>query len=82
MVLRNTERLGGTLICLISLGLYLYNWHLINTQNYCYPKAMSIGAAMAIVGFALIIFPSYRRERIERGENIDNLEGLKLLTPL
>lgn len=77
---RKSEILGGCIIFVTSLGIYIYNLYLISNQKYFYPKAMSIVAAMMIVGLGLIIFPSYRRERINRGENIEELQGLKLLT--
>ena len=81
MVSRNVERLGGLFIFLVSLIGYQYNLNLISTQHYWYPKAMSFASAFIILGLGLIIFPTYRRERLERGENIDNLQGLSLLTP-
>ena len=80
MVDRNIDRIGGLVIFSVAFALYAYNWILIVGRQYYYPKAMCFAAAMSIVGLALIIFPSYRRERVERGENIEELEGMKLLT--
>jgi len=38
------------------------------------------GPALAVLGIALVLFPGYRQERIERGEDISSLRGLDLLT--
>ena len=39
------------------------------------------GPAFAMLGLGLILFPGYREERLRRGEEIGQLEGLALLTP-
>ena len=39
------------------------------------------GPAFAVLGLGLILFKGYRQERLERGEDISQLEGLALLTP-
>ena len=78
---RTKEIIGGIFIFIVSSGLYFYDWHLIFTEQYYYPKALIFGGAMMIVGLALIIIPGYRTERKIRGENIDNLSGMQLLTP-
>jgi hypothetical protein len=38
------------------------------------------GPALAVLGVALVLFPGYRQERLERGEDISSLRGLDLLT--
>lgn len=77
---RNKERIGGLTIFLLSFTLYAFNWYRILNNSYYYPKTLGIGAALSVIGLALVVFPSYRRERIERGENIEELSGLRLLT--
>jgi hypothetical protein len=39
------------------------------------------GPAFAAIGIGLVLFKGYRQERLERGEDISQLEGLALLTP-
>lgn len=39
------------------------------------------GPAFAAIGLGLVLFKGYRQERLERGEDISQLEGLALLTP-
>lgn len=78
---RTKEICGGIFIFIISAGLYFYNWYLIINENSYYPKAAFFGASMMILGLALIVIPGYRTERKNRGENIENLSGIQLLTP-
>jgi predicted histidine transporter YuiF (NhaC family) len=78
---RTNEIIGGIFIFTVSAGLYFYNWYLIENHDYYYPKAAFFGGLMMIVGLALILIPNYRAERKNRGENIDNLSGMQLLTP-
>ena len=40
----------------------------------------SLGPTFVVIGTALIMFPSYKNERIARGEDISALSGLSLLT--
>lgn len=77
---RTKEIIGGMFIFTVSAGLYFYNWYLIENHDYYYPKAAFFGGSMMIVGLALIFIPGYRTERKNRGENIDNLSGMQLLT--
>lgn len=39
------------------------------------------GPAFAVLGIGLILFPGYRQERLNRGEDISHLDGMALLTP-
>lgn len=77
---RTKEIIGGVFIFIVSAGLYFYNWYLIENNDYYYPKAMFFSGAMMITGLALILFPGYRTERKNRGEDIQNLSGIALLT--
>lgn len=78
---RLKDVIGGFIILVISAALYFGNWYLIINDGRYYPKAMFIGAMTMFVGLGLIIFGGYRTERIARGEDISQLNGLKLLTP-
>ncbi len=81
MVSRRMERLGGILITTLSAILTIWNWHLAISEGHFYFKAALIGPAFTIIGLGLILFPGYRTERIERGEDITQLTGVALLTP-
>ena len=39
------------------------------------------GPAFAVLGIGLFLFPGYRQERLNRGEDISHLAGMALLTP-
>jgi hypothetical protein len=81
MVSRQTERFGGLFIATIGAMLTSWNWHLAISAGHFYVKAAMIGPAVTIIGLALVLFPGYKTERIERGEDISQLTGIQLLTP-
>ncbi len=81
MVSRRMERLGGVFIATLSAILTIWNWHLALSEGHFYLKAALIGPAFTMIGLGLILFPGYRTERIERGEDITQLTGIGLLTP-
>jgi len=39
------------------------------------------GPAFVVIGLGLVLFKGYRQERLERGEDITQLQGMDLLTP-
>ncbi len=39
------------------------------------------GPAFMMIGLGLVLFKGYRQERLERGEDISQLQGMDLLTP-
>ncbi len=39
------------------------------------------GPAFVVIGLGLVLFKGYRQERLERGEDISQLQGMDLLTP-
>ncbi len=81
MVSRRMERVGGLFITTLSAILTSWNWHTAIFEGYFSLKAALIGPAFTIIGLGLILFPGYRTERIERGEDITQLSGIALLTP-
>jgi hypothetical protein len=81
MVSRRTECLGGLFIATCSAILTIWNWHLAIYEGHFYLKAALLGPAFTIIGLSLLLFPSYRTERIQRGEDIDRLQGIALITP-
>ncbi len=81
MVSRQTERFGGLFIATIGAILTIWNWNMALHEGHFYFKAAFAGPAFTALGLGLVIFPGYRTERLERGEDISQLSGLALLTP-
>ncbi len=77
---RNIQRLAGLFIFLVSLFFNIWTWFTAFEKGYYYPKAALIFTVFAVMGLGIIIFPDYRTERINRGEDISSLSGIKLLT--
>jgi hypothetical protein len=81
MISRKMEKFGGVIIASLGGGLTAWNWHLALHKGYFLMKVGVVGPFFLVMGIALILFPGYRTERIERGEDITKLQGLALLTP-
>jgi O-antigen/teichoic acid export membrane protein len=81
MVSRKAKRLGGLGFAAASGLLMAWNWYLAIYEGYCYLKVATITPALTVLGLGLFLFPDYYRERIQRGENIDQLSWSELLTP-
>ena len=81
MGLRKKEQFGGLLMATIGATLTIWNWHVAISEGHFYVKAAMIGPAFTTLGLALVMFPGYMTERVERGEDISQLIGLQLLTP-
>lgn len=80
MIPRNIEQLGGWIILVLGLWLTYFTWNLPSLQGPFVLKAAAFGPGAALLGLALIAFPSYRRERLQRGEDISRLRGTQLIT--
>ncbi len=81
MVSRRTERLGGIFIATLSLLLTGWNWQMVVYEHHFSLRATLIAPAFTVIGLGLVLFPGYRTERIERGEDLSNLSGIALITP-
>ena len=75
------QRLVGLGIALLSACLIGWNWHLALTRRFFYVKASMLFPACLVLGVGMMVFPSYRQERVARGEDISKLQGLRLITP-
>lgn len=64
--------------CLAATG---WTWWTAVFHGYFYVYASLIFPAFAVVGLGLLLFPDYKTERLARGEDISQMEGIKLLTP-
>ncbi len=78
---RKTQQIGGAIIALPSLIGTLWTWYTAFFQDYFYQYASMIFPPFFLVGLALIFFPDYKTERISRGEDISDMEGMSLITP-
>lgn len=78
---RRKQQVGGLLIAVAGLGLAAA----VHRQAVRDGQFLMLGAwagpAFAVIGAALVVWPGYKEERLARGERIDHLEGLALLTP-
>ena len=81
MIPRAKERLGGAVLLALGVALTRYGWHVVATQGWFNVAGTWMGPACAAMGAALLAFPGYRSERAARGEDVDALQGLALLTP-
>jgi hypothetical protein len=81
MVSRQKERFGGLFIATMGAILTIWTWYSAIYEGHFYLKAAMLGPVFTIIGLALILFPGYRTERIERGEDISQLNGYALITP-
>ncbi len=80
MLARPKQRLAGLLIAFVSLGLIAWNWHLALARRVFWVKASMIFPAFLVLGVGMMLFPSYREERVARGEDISKLQGFRLIT--
>jgi hypothetical protein len=80
MISRLHERLGGLFMATASATITAWNWYLAIYDGYCYLKIATLGPPLTIIGLGLFLFPDYCKERIQRGENIDKLSGIELIT--
>ena len=78
---RGRERIGGIVILVLSIAVTLLAWEQADRTGRFTVGAAVVGPAFAVVGVALLLIPSYRLERLARGEDLSNLSGSKLITP-
>ncbi len=80
MPTRNQERLGGALIAAGGVVTSALVWRTV-TAGQPVVKLGFAAPGFAVIGLALLLIPGYRTERLARGEDIGELQGLALLTP-
>jgi hypothetical protein len=78
---RQQERFFGLFLATVSIILTIWIWvSAIQTRTFPVYGAL-LGPAMTVVGFGLVAFPNYRRERLDRGEDINQLNTFQQVTP-
>jgi hypothetical protein len=77
---RQKERFGGLFIAMIGAILTIWTWRSALSEGHFQIRAAMIGPTFATIGIGLVLFPGYRTERIERGEDISLLSGAALIT--
>jgi hypothetical protein len=75
MISSQREQLGGVLLLVLGLGLTYLIWGTALDRGYFLAKAAAVGPAFAVIGLGLVAVPGYRRERLERGEDVTRLSG-------
>lgn len=81
MTIRQKEKIGGFLIFFVSVLFTWYIWNTALTKGYFLVKVAGFAPAAAVMGLALVLFPSYKEERIAKGEDVSKLQGAQLMTP-
>lgn len=77
---RRGQQIGGLVMFGVCLAATIWVWWTAFFQGYFYVYASLIFPAFAVVVLGLILFPDYKTERIARGEDVSEVEGIKLLT--
>jgi ABC-type Fe3+-siderophore transport system permease subunit len=77
---RRGQQIAGLCIFAVCSAATVWVWYTAFFQGYFYIKASMIFPALAVVGLGSVLFPDYKTERIARGEDISEMEGIKLLT--
>ncbi|MBV9774148.1 MAG: hypothetical protein JO040_09380 [Gemmatimonadetes bacterium] len=78
---RPVQRAGGAFILACGALVAWMAWRQAATGAEFSMKGSFLGPAFAVLGLGLILWPGYREERLARGESLDALEGMRLLTP-
>jgi hypothetical protein len=75
------QQVGGLFVALLGAGFTGWSWYTALYRGYFYGKASMLFPAFLVLGLGMMVFPSYREERIARREDISRLQGWRLITP-
>jgi membrane-bound inhibitor of C-type lysozyme len=81
MVSRQKEQIGELVIALGGVLLTWLTWTSAFNEGSYLVKAAGFGPSAIVFGLALIIFPSYRRERVQKGEKVTPGYSFQIITP-
>ncbi len=71
---------GGALLAVMGTIMTFLNWRAAMHEGRFFIKAAMFGPSVFVIGVALIFFKGYRQERVDRGEDISKLAGMRLIT--
>jgi len=74
------QALAGAFIAAMGAGLAWFAWHQATSEGQFSLYAAFVGPAFLVIGLGLAVFGGYREERLARGENLDGMDGFRLLT--
>jgi len=74
------QRAGGVLMAGIGLAGVWLRWSGMLATGHA-GRYDVLFPFFVVLGLALLCVPGYREERLARGEDLQNLKGLRLLTP-
>lgn len=77
---RRAQALAGAFIAAAGGGLAWFAWHQAASEGEFSMRASMLGPAFLVIGMGLAMFGGYREERLARGENLDGMSGIRLLT--
>src|SRR5688500_16412838 len=78
---RWAQGIAGLLIAIVGGWMTWLAWHQTVRDAEFSLRASFLGPAFVVVGLGLAAFGGYREERLARGESLEGLEGMRLLTP-
>jgi len=78
---RWAQGIAGLFIALMGGWMTWLAWHQTVRDAEFSLRASFLGPAFVVVGLGLAAFGGYREERLARGESLEGLEGMQLLTP-
>ncbi|OGE40058.1 hypothetical protein A3D25_04620 [Candidatus Daviesbacteria bacterium RIFCSPHIGHO2_02_FULL_43_12] len=75
------HQLVGLLIMIGGIFITRMIWSSAQDTGRYLVQAAGVGPAAVVLGIAMILFPTYREERLAKGEDLSNLKGFQLVTP-
>jgi hypothetical protein len=75
------QAIAGVFIGAMGIFLGWLFWWLATREGMFAPVGPFFAAGMVLLGFGLVAFGGFREERLRRGESLEGLTGLRLLTP-
>jgi hypothetical protein len=80
MAERWKEQLAGLVIVILGLVVTYGVWDLASRGESYFVISLA-APAFVVLGLGLVLFPSYRLERIAKGEEVDDSYNFKMITP-
>jgi hypothetical protein len=78
---RLAQGVAGLFIAALGTWMTWLAWHQTVRDAEFSLRASFLGPAFVVLGLGLAAFGGYREERLARGESLEGLEGMQLLTP-